>query len=149
MSAYRSYTLNRTNPFVLLAVLIGVIILLSWIAKGIFKILTLALPFVLIATAIINYRVLLGYGRWLGTTLRNNPIFGILAFLFTIFFFPIVAGYLLLKAIGSKGDESYSQTKAIPGEYISYEEVNEDFLDLSDVTDKKKDLDNEFKDVMP
>ena len=40
------------------------------------------------------------------------------------------------------------QKPRVKGEYIAYEEVDEDFLDLSDVTEQRKKLDNDYNDVL-
>ena len=147
MPTSRLYNINRVNPFVVLLGLIGTLIVLAWMAKGLFKILTLALPFVLIATAIINYRVLVGYVKWVSKSLMNNPLFGLGIIVFTIFFSPLVAGFLLFKAIASKKEDS-EKRRSTPGQYISYEEVDEDFLDLSDVKGKEKDLEDKYSDIL-
>ena len=49
---------------VVVGAIIGLIILF-WLAKGVFYILNIAAPFLLIITMIMNYKVVLGFGSWL------------------------------------------------------------------------------------
>ena len=146
MSSNRIYTFEKTNPFVLIVIFAVVILGLFMIARGILKLLTFVAPVLLIAAVLINYRVVMGYVKWLVGTLRRNPLFGILAIIFSIIGFPIVSAFLLLKALSSKGvGKNYPRRK---GEYIKYEEVNDDFLDLSELKEHKKKMDNDYNDVI-
>lgn len=146
MSSRKIFEFSRTNPFVLLLVFVSIILIIFWIAKGLLQILSIVAPFLLIAALIVNYRVVLGYGKWIVGSVKRNPIFGILAIIFTIIGFPIVAAFLLIRALSTKGeDQDYEFRK---GEYIGYEEVNDDFLDLSDLKEHKKKLDNDYNDVI-
>jgi len=121
-----------------------VVALLFWIAKSILKVLSLVAPVLLVAAVIINHKVVIGYGRWLLDSIKRNPVFGIIAVLFTILGFPIVSMFLLLRALASKG---MARAVSQKGEFIKYEEVNEDFLDISDIKKHKKKLDNDYNDV--
>lgn len=149
MSNFKVFTLGRTNPFIVLAILFVVMFSLVWIVKGLYSLLALAFPFLMIATAIINYRVILGFGKWMLNLFKSNPLMGVLAVLFTLIAHPLVAGFLLLRALGTrgqKGAEDYYDLKK--GQYVSYEEVEEeDFLDLSDVKQSKAEIDNKYKDL--
>lgn len=138
--------MTKINPFLLLVSLGFILFILFWIAKSIFKILSLVAPILFFAALIINYRVVIGYGKWIGSMLKTNPLVGVLSVILTIVGFPVVSMYLLLKAISSRdAKETYSYKK---GEYIEYEEVNEDFLDISEITEHKKKLDNDYNDVL-
>ena len=146
MTTDKMYRMNKINPLMAILSLALILVILFWIAKSIFKLLSFVAPVVFIAALVINYRVVVSYGKWIGDTFSSNPIFGIAAVLFTIIGFPLVSMYLLLKAISSRG--MMEQKPRVKGEYIAYEEVDEDFLDLSDVTEQRKKLDNDYNDVL-
>ncbi len=146
MATNRIYHFEKSNPFVLVVIFALVVLVLIWVAKSIFKILSFIAPVLLIATLFINYRVIVGYGRWLAGLLKRNPLFGILAVIFSIIGFPVVAAFLLIRALSSRGVGAERVRKK--GEYIRYEEVNDDFLDLSDLNEHKKKMDNDYNDVL-
>ena len=146
MSSRKIYEFSKMNPFVLLLIFVSIIMIIFWIAKGLLKILSFVAPFLLIAAIIVNHRVVLGYGKWIVGSVKRNPLFGIIAIVFTVIGFPIVAAFLLIRALSSKGvDPTFEFRK---GEYIQYEEVNDDFLDLSELKEHKKKLDNDYNDVI-
>ena len=147
MSSHRTYRFGNTNPFVILVFFVVAIFALFWIAKSILKLLTYIAPFLLIGALVINHRVVIGYGKWLIGALKRNPVFGAVAILFTIIGFPLVAGFLFMRALSTRNDRSggFGPKR---GEYIKYEEVDDDFLDLTDLEERKKKMDDEFNDVV-
>lgn len=145
MNAHRIYKLRKVNPFVFGIMVIGVFFLSIWVLKGILRLLTMAAPVLLIGAAIVNYRVILGYGKWLLDTLRSNPLLGVAAIFLSIVGFPLVSAYLFFKAIRTKEQNvDYKKLKA-KGDYTPYEEVEEDFLDLSDVKKQKKNIEEKYE----
>lgn len=147
MSGYKSFKIARVHPIILFALIAIFLVVFIRILRGLIALLAILTPVILIATAIINYRVIVGYGKWLVTTLKSNPVFGILSVAFTVVAFPLVAAYLLFKAINSR-TSAPSESKQLTGEYIKYEEIEDDFLDLSDVNSKKKDIEDKYKDLI-
>lgn len=146
MSNYKTFTLGRVNPLIALLTLAMVILSLFWVAKGVLKILSWAFPVMIIAAAVINHRVILGYGRWVWDNFKSNPLRGIIISLFTVIAHPLVGCYLLFRAISSRSNAPKG-TPIGKGDFIDYEEVNEDFLDLSDIKTTKDQLDNKYKDL--
>ena len=146
MSNYRTFSLGRINPLVALLTFVMIIITLFWLAKGVLTLLSWAFPVVIIATAIINHRVILGYGRWVWDNFKSSPIRGLVIAAFTVLAHPIVGFYLLFRAISSKSEGNQNR-QIRKGEFIEYEEVNEDFLDLSDIKKSKDQIDNKYKDL--
>ncbi len=146
MSAHKTYRFNKVNPFIFLIGLVLIMFALLWVAKGIFQILSLAAPVLFIAALLIDYKVVARYGKWLMTTFKHNPIFGILAGVLSFIGFPVVALILLIRALSSRGLTNTANLKK--GEYIEYEEVNEDFLDISEITEHNKKMDNDYNDVL-
>ena len=147
MSSHRTYRFGNTNPFVILAFFAVAIFALFWIAKSILRLLTFIAPFLLIGALVLNHRVVIGYGKWLLGALKRNPLLGVVAIFFTFIGFPLVAGFLFMRALSTRKETGgvFDQKK---GEYIKYEEVSDDFLDLTDLEERKKKLDDEYNDVV-
>ncbi len=123
---------------------------LYFIATGIFKILAWLAPVMLIATLIIDYKVVVNYGKWIVSLLSRNPLMGIGAILLTFFGFPIVAGFLLGKALVKKkvGKMTQEFQKRQEGEYTDFEEVDSrpSVLDLPSM-EPRHDY-NEYEDLL-
>jgi len=142
MSNKKQFKFGGVNPLILLVGIVVVIGLLFWVAKKVLSILAWASPAILVVALIINYRVVLGYGRWLIDTLKRNPLFGIIAILFTCFGFPLVSIFLLFRALASKGIGTEKK-----GGFSEYEEVDEDFLDISEIKEYEKRVQDGFEDL--
>ena len=150
---YQNYkTLRTINPFVLILGLIFALFFIFWFIKNIiFKILYLAAPVLLVAALILNYRVVLGYGKWLLGSFKGNPWFGLAATALTIVGYPFVSLYLVMRAYQLSGD-IYKKPKLKEGEYIKFSKVTEeekdDFLDISSEKKKKADIKNRYDDLL-
>ena len=94
-----------------------------------------------------NYRVVLGYIKWLFSSLKRNPVFGIVAIVLSVVGIPFVSVFLFLRALASRGIDKGVESMTKEGDYIPYQEVEEDFLDLSQIEAHKKSIDNEYSDV--
>ncbi len=110
-------------------VIIGLVVYVGfYVAKGIFAILSWLSPLLLIIALLVNYKVVLNYGKWLINKLTTNTLYGILMCLVTIFLFPLVAAWLCFKAVLSRQVEKTinevggRQTEL--DEYVDYEEVD-------------------------
>ena len=143
MTADRIYRVSKINPLVLLLLVVVFFMSLLWIAKGLFKILSFLTPVFFIGALILNYKVVWGYFKWLGASVKRNPAFGIAAIILSILGSSFVAAFLFFRALSSKG---LTEKKAI-GEYVKYETVEDDFLDLSDVKEKGKKIKEDYNDV--
>lgn len=111
-----------------LLILALVFVALFMLARFVFRILAFLSPALLIAALILDYKVVLGYGKWLLSLIRSNPLAGIAAIVLTIFGFPLVAAFLAGKALLSRNVKKAreEQQKGIRGEYIDFEEVDEE-----------------------
>lgn len=150
-SQRKIYQFSTINPFIALMAIGLFIVGLFWIAKGLLAIFAKIAPFVFVAAIIANYRVVLGYGKWLLDTLSRNPVFGVIAVIFSIIGFPLLSVFLLIKAINSRRSGKEERTNAFyrkKAEYTSFEEVDDDFLDLSDVKSKGESLSKDFGEVI-
>ncbi|MEP7268483.1 MAG: hypothetical protein ABI844_12720 [Saprospiraceae bacterium] len=104
----RKYTLTET--IMGLVMMAAVLWAALYLFKGIFKILAWAAPVMFIAALIINYKVVLSYGKMLIVLLQKNLIYGIIATVLTFFAFPIVAAVLLgLTILNKKADNFVKQ----------------------------------------
>lgn len=128
MTYKRKVDVNPFNSITSILFLVLAFVALYWIATGIFKILSIAAPFMLIAALIINYNVVLNYGKWLFNLLKRKPLMGIGGILLTFFGFPIISGFLLVKALlyrkVNKMKEEYEVREK--GQFIDYEEIEEE-----------------------
>ena len=126
--------------FLFMVFLLGIFYMASWL----FEVLAWATPVLLIATAVINYKVILNYGKWLIDTLEKNVISGIFYIVFTIIGFPFVAGWLFIKALGGyfvkkKIDElRNNQKQTREDEYIEYEEVSSEIKQEQKIEERRR-----------
>lgn len=129
-----------------------------YLLKGAFYVLGFIAPALLIATLIIDHKVVTGYIKNIFTTLKKNPLLGIGMIILTVVASPIVAGYLFAKAWMKRSLKKFMG--GVPGQnplddkkFTEYEEVTEveeeDFLILPDVETPKhvKKDDNQYNDL--
>ena len=146
---YKTYsTVRSVNPFLLLLALLGVLFFAFWFLKNIvFRILYAAAPVLLILALVMNYRVVLGYGKWLIDTLRSNLVVGLIATALTIVGYPFVSAFLAYRAYQLRG-ETFKRKKKGEGEYIKYTEVEDDFLDISQEKLKQEELKSKYDEMI-
>jgi hypothetical protein len=125
-----NHQFRQISPLYLLAGLAFIVLLfagLFFVAQGIFLILMYLTPVFLIATLLLDYKVLINYGKWLVQKFSQNALSGISWSLITLFGFPVVSAILCFRAWSSyqlkntKTDDHEAQQ----GEYIDYEIVEE------------------------
>ena len=139
---YRKNLDMRENPF---GALIGILVFvlgmigLFYLARFLFRLLYLLSPILLIATLILDYRVVWGYIRWLSQLLKQNTALGIAAILLTFFGFPVVTAFLFGKALlGSRARKiQRERQEEKPGEYIDFEEIDDE-LELPEMPRRKR-----------
>ena len=127
--SYYRVNMPGNNPILSLLTMVVVVIGLFFIARGLYRILTVIAPVLLIVAAVMNYKVITGYIRWLWDRLKANWLSGLLLIFLSIVGFPLVAGYLCFKAVVTRR-MSRMQREA-HGDFISYEEVSSEQLDIS------------------
>jgi hypothetical protein len=144
---------GRRNPNPLWSILMGVffLVVLFFLARFIFRILYFLSPIFLIAALIIDYKVVLNYGKWLVKMVKQNPIMGIGAIVLSIFGFPLVSVYLLGRALFNKRIKDVEQEfeKRTKGEMVDFEEIDSEPLrlrELEEDTPKRKES-NEYEDL--
>ena len=144
---------GSSGSFIGIILLILGFVLLFFLAKGIFTILSFVAPVLLVLALIIDYTVFLDFGKFIIKLFKNNLLIGILAVLLTVIGFPIVAGYLFFKSllkrkIGKMMDQHQQGPKELYSDYEVVEEEVEDFLELPEIEKPSKDKeDNEYENL--
>lgn len=149
MTYRKKIDINPFNSLGSILIMILVFAGLFFIARGIFTILAWVAPLLLIATLVIDYKVVLGYGKWLVNLLKNNLGMGIGALLLTIFGFPVIAGFLFVKALlyrkVNKLQEEVQRRQE--GELVDFEEVDSKptIIELPPIKKKQKEVQNDYE----
>lgn len=99
--AQRFYNVRPSIGSALVGLL--VFVLFVWftfkLAAFAFKIMWFAGPILLILAFFIDRQTVLGFFRWLGQAFRQNPLQGFLYALLALFAYPLVCGWLFVKAL--------------------------------------------------
>ncbi len=122
---------NNNNPFSsLLSIIIFVLALVGLfiLAKAIFNILYYLSPLVIIATAIIDHKVIVNYAQWVIGLFRQNVLLAVGATVLTFLMFPVVAAFLLGKALFNRKVRQVEETqrRLREGEFADFEEIVDD-----------------------
>ncbi len=119
---------NSTSSITGVILMVFFLIALFYLARFVFQILYFLAPVMLIATLIIDYKVVWGYLQWIGRNLKSNPVLGIGAILLSVFAFPLVAAFLLGKALLKRKVNQVQDEveKKRAGEYVEFEEIVEE-----------------------
>ena len=98
------------------------------IARFIFNILYYLSPILLIATLIVDYKVVLGYVQWLIGLVKQSPLMGIGAIVLSALGFPVLTAFLLGKALFKKRiKQAQAEVRRTrEGEFVEYEELEEE-----------------------
>lgn len=143
MQQRRNIDVNPFSSIFSILIMVLIFVGLFFLAKGIFNLLALLAPILLIATAVIDYKVILNYGKWLLDLLRKDLLVGVGGILLTVFGFPVIAGFLFVKALLyrklRKMNQGYQEQTS--GEYLEYEEIKDESptsLELPRIEKKEK-----------
>jgi hypothetical protein len=137
------YKKTDNSPF---GTIIGLLLMalifvgLFMLAGFIFRILAYLAPALIILALILDYKVVLNYGKWLINTVKRNPVLGIAAIVLTVIGFPLVSAFLAGKAFLTRSAKKgrRQQEGETPGEYIDFEEVEEEPLELPELREIKR-----------
>ncbi len=135
MTIYKEFNFgSKNNPFGNFGPLIGLvffIFIMYFLISGLFKILSVAAPFLLIGAALLDYTVITDYAKFIFKLLKENPLFGLLAILFTIFGIAPVSGFLFFKAWARRSIKKHvGNMEKEASKYEDYEEVKDDKEDF-------------------
>ena len=130
---------NIGGIIVIAIIMIG----LFFLVGQLFKLLYFLAPILLILTLVLNYRVVLDYGKYVLKTLKENPLFGIVIIVLSFLAYPILFTYLLAKAYLSRnaGDSDGEEGNG----FADYEEIAEDPLDLEDLERSERNRDDDME----
>ncbi len=152
MQERRNVDINPLSSIFGVLTMVLIFVGLFYIVGGIGKLLGLIAPILIVATAIIDYKVLLNYGKWLLNLLKKDILMGIGGILLTVIGFPFVVGFLFVKALlYRKVKKMNKQFEEGSSEgFLEYEEIQDDApspLELptleNDESEKKKSNDYE------
>lgn len=132
--------MNNSNSFLRMVggvIFLGVVLYVLYLfLSSIFTVLSWIAPILLILTAIIDYKVIINYGKMVLNRLQDNLPIGILLVLLTIIGFPVVSGLLFFRALlgrqlinvsgGTMANEVYRQMQKESTEYADYEDLEGD-----------------------
>lgn len=93
---------NPNNPFgsiINLLIFVGILLAMYFLIGGVFKLLYLIAPVLLIATLIINYRIVADYAIGVFETFRTDILWGVVKVAFTVLCYPLVIGWLFAKSL--------------------------------------------------
>ncbi|MBL7815166.1 MAG: hypothetical protein JNL70_09150 [Saprospiraceae bacterium] len=104
MSYQRTFRFGggSNNPFgslLSLLIFVGVLVALFFMVTGFVKLLYLVAPVLLIATLLINYKIVADYVLGVFETFQTDVLFGVVKVLFSVFCYPFVIGWLFAKAM--------------------------------------------------
>lgn len=113
---------------------------LFMLARFVFRILAFLAPALIIAALILDYKTVLNYGKWLVDMVKRNPLLGIAAVVLTVLGFPLVSAFLAGKALLTRNAKKArrQQEEEVPGEYIEFEELEENPLELPELKEIKR-----------
>ncbi|MCB0521599.1 MAG: hypothetical protein H6577_07960 [Lewinellaceae bacterium] len=122
---YRTSAQFKLNSVFGLLLLIAFFVGLFFILKGVFWILSWIAPVLLVAAFIIDKSVIINYGKWIAKTLKENPLLGIAAIVFTVVGYMVVFPYLFAKALFKKKVKDVQQQyeREQQGELVDFEEI--------------------------
>lgn len=115
----------KGNTWGAIALLVIVLIGIFFIARGIFWLLSILAPILLIAAVIIDHKVVLNYVKWLVDMLKRNVLVGLAAVALSVIGYPIVFAFLLGRAIMNKRikDVEKQERAFREGELVDFEEL--------------------------
>lgn len=142
---------NTFNLMIGVFAVIAIVMVLWYLFKSLFSILTFIAPILLIITFFINRSVIIDYVTSMFGRIKNDTLIGIAQLVGTFLFFPFVSVFLFGKAmLYRKVDKIKAQmNEEKEGEFTEYEELDEDdVLDLKDIEEvKKSSSSNDYDDM--
>ncbi len=130
MTVYKEFNFgNKGNSFGSFGPLIGLILfvtVLYFLVKGVFTLLSILAPFLLIAAAILDHTVITDFIKFVLKLLKENPLMGLIAIILSIMGFPVLFGFLFFKALARKNLKKFTEKATQEkNKYDQYEEVKE------------------------
>jgi len=116
--------------------MVAAFVVIYYVTTGIYAVLSYIAIGLFVAAAIIDYRVILNYGKMLINMIKRNPIAGLAVTGLSVFFYPLVGVFLFGKALllrkvrqfTEKLDPEFQQRQQqqrAEDEFVDYEEVED------------------------
>lgn len=139
MYRVRSGSFPLAGTIISLLVFAAVLVILYYLFKMFYWLAALAMPVLLIATLIINYRVISRFFLMLWSLIKSRPVLGILAAIFSVLLSPIVVVILFVQALFLRKVARVQQRMEEKkyGEWADFEIIEEDNT-LKNATKKKE-----------
>jgi len=99
MYRYRSGSSSLAGTLISLIVFAAILVILYYLFRMFYWLAALAMPVLLIATLLINYRVVTRFFLMLWSLIKVRPVLGVLASVFTVLLFPVVVVILFVQAL--------------------------------------------------
>ncbi len=115
----------RSNGIWSLLVMVLVLVGLFYLARGIYIVLSWATPVLLIAAAVLDYKVFIRFGKYVIRLLQGSPLLGVLVVVLSVVALPLLAAILFFQALASHqaGRIRREIERRNQGEWAEYEEV--------------------------
>jgi hypothetical protein len=140
MYRVRTQSFSLAGTIVSLLVFAAVLVILYYLFKMFYWLAALAMPVLLIATLLINYRVITRFFLMLWSLIKSRPVLGVLAAIF-LFYCPGGCSYFICSGIVFKKScpcaAAYGKKK-IYGEWADFEIIEDDIS--SKMLSKRKKL---------
>jgi len=137
------------GPLLILAIFFTI---MFFFFKGLFAVLNIIAPVLLVLTLILDYTVVKDFFVFLLRLLKENPLMGVLSLVLLFFGYHIVSGFLFVKALLRKtAKNKIKEYQKNQNTYTEYEEViekDDDFLELPPLKKpQERKADNPYDDM--
>lgn len=139
---------SKKSPFGGVASLLLIVLAfvgMFWLAGKVFSFLAILSPVLLIGAAILDYKVIINYVKYVFGLFSTNIILAIGLVLLTVWAFPVVCVFLLVKAYASYKLKSIRNKNEELTPYEEVEVVDEDFLELPNIEKSKKQESSDYE----
>ncbi|MCB9283345.1 MAG: hypothetical protein H6563_04665 [Lewinellaceae bacterium] len=115
----------RGNTWGAILVMVIALIALFFIAKGVFFLLSILAPVLLIAAVIIDHKVLVNYVKWLVGMVKRNVLVGLVAIVLSVIGYPVVFALLFGRALMNRKIRDIEKQERVfrEGELVDFEEM--------------------------
>jgi hypothetical protein len=120
----------RGNGLSAVLALVLIFVTLFFVTKGIIWLLTLVAPVLLILAALLDYKVIINYVKWVGRLFQRDVLWGIGVSILSVVGYPVLFAILFFRALFSwrvKAARKDAQ-RAREGEFAEYEELDQEPL---------------------
>lgn len=146
MSERKKSGINLTSPITWVIGVVAIILIfvvISKIIKLLWWIVGAAMPILLILTFIIDRSVIVNYINRIRKLFKTNRNIGIVVSILSVLGFPFVVLFLFLQALSIRNakkqeTQAFKSSAAPKGEYIEFEELDSQKLDLNNPPKEKK-----------